>query len=703
MVAVMGLFASGLTLAGDRDLPVNITADVMRYDQKTGVAAAEGKVEAIQGKDTLYSDEVMYDQHTNTIRASGNILLKDAQGNRYYADDAELSNNMDDGIIHNLEARFTDNSLLQAQEATRVGGVRMYMQRALYTPCRICKHSKLINPTWQIRANTVKLDKNKEYMSYKHAFFDVYGVPVLYTPYMSHPSPGAKRKGGFLVPSYGNDTLLGYTLKLPYYFNIAPNMDATFSPIYTSKEGMVWSGEARHLISSGAYELKGSITNPDRLDETGQPIGGKKIRGHIEGKGAFTLNDDWSWGFSGKRVSDDTYLRRYHFGEEDTLTSRTYAEKIRDRNYVIIQTLSFQGLNVEDDPARTPFIFPYAQTHYESGPGYKGSRWIMDTDTLMLMRSEGMQSRHTSVKTGWKLPYTTRSGQVLLFQASTRGDLYSMDQNGDDVNQPPLDSNFENRLLPEVELDWSFPLVKEEENHRIIIEPIANFIASPYGGNPAAIPNEDSQVIDLSDINLFSANRFTGIDRIETGPRMNYGIRGGVHGDNGQHADFLFGQSYHTENNSNLLESSGLDDHASDYVGRIGFMTSEVLNLGYRFRLDKEDLSPRRNEYIAGINVKPVRLDVDYVSLDAGSSTLSTIDREELFGQVSWDINSRWEVSSHARRNLAAGNFVSSGAAVLYKGDCVTLATTWFREFTRDRDIEPSSSITFQILLKNLS
>lgn len=689
-------------LADDQKLPVELTADFLHYDQNEATVSAEGSVEAIQGDKTLRADSVLYRQRTNTVRAEGNIVLKDKSGDTYYADDAEFSNDMKDGKIHSLEARLADGSLLQAEEGTRRDDTKFHMEKARYTPCPVCSHLHQITPLWQIRANDVDINKTKQKMSYKHVFFDVYGVPVLYTPYLSHPTPGADRKSGFLVPTYGTDTLLGYTLKVPYYLNIAPNIDATLEPFYTSKEGTVLSGDFRHLVQNGLYELKGSITRPDGFDEFGRPTGRAKTRGHIEGKGAFTLDNDWTWGFAGKRSSDDTYLRRYHFGDEDTLTSRAYAEKLQDRNYTLIQTLSFQGLNAEDDPGKTPFIFPYAQTHYESAPGFKGSRWSVDTDTLVLTRSEGVQSRHVSVKTGWNLPHTTRSGHVLALKTNVRSDIYSLDQKGPAA--PNLDSEFENRIVPELEFDWSFPLVKNVEDARIFLEPVANFIASPYGGNPVAIPNEDSQVLELSDINLFSDNRFTGVDRIETGTRVNYGLRGGVHGNNGQHTDFLFGQSYRAKEDTNLSAFSGLDDNASDYVGRIMFSTAEIFDLGYRFRLDKKDLAPRRNEFLAGVNVRPVRVDIDYISLDAGSSTLSNIGREELFGQVSWDINETWAVSTNARRDLTGGGgFISSGATLLYKGDCVDLATSWLREFTRDRDIEPSSAITFQVLLKNLN
>ena len=683
--------------------PVEVIAEAMDYNQETGVVTATGEVELMQGKRVLHGDSVTYNKKTDIVDAEGAIRFDDDNGDVYYADTLQLRNKMDDGDIVNLRAKLADDSTLWAKSAERKNSSRLLLDDAQYTPCSLCQEDREeARPLWQVRAKKVKMDQEEQRVRYKHAFFDVYGVPVFYTPYFSHATPGADRKSGLLTPRYTNDSSLGNVVELPYYLNLAPDFDATIKPIITGKEGVVMGGEFRHLIERGQYKIRGSITRPDKRDDLGRRIEGKKTRGHIEGEGIFHLENDWTAGFVGKRASDDTYLRRYNFGDEDTLTTRVYAEKLKGRNYTVVQALSFQGLNAEDDPSSTPFILPYSKMHMESAPGYKGSRWLLDTNALILNRSEGSQSRRIALDGGWQLPYTSKSGHVWKFQTGLRGDLYSIDR--ENAIDPDDNSSFEGRVIPEIELDWSFPLVKENRNSRIIIEPIANIIVSPVGGNTEDIPNEDSQVIELSDDNLFSANRFTGMDRIETGPRMNYGLRGGIHGHNGQHVDFLFGQNYRIKEDTNLASFSGMEDNFSDYVGRVLFSTSEMFDVGYRFRLNKDDMSLSRSEIVAGVYYAPIRVDVDYVSLDAASSTINDSDREELYGRVSYDITREWAVSADARRDLTSdGGFVSSGATLLHRGDCVDFTVSWLREFTRDRDIEPSTAFTFQIQLKNLN
>lgn len=684
--------------------PVEITADAMHYDQKKDVADAEGSVDIVQGKRSVHSDKAIYDKRNNKVRAEGNVQFIDETGDIFYASDVELWNNMRDGKLTQLTAKLADDSNISATQGERHDKTVLVLEDATYTPCTICtKTKKPRKPMWQLRSKKVTIDQKKQVMRHKHAFFDFYGVPVFYTPYFSHPTPNANRKSGFLTPRYSHDSLLGNTLKVPYYLNLAPNYDATLTPFFTTKEGLVMEGGFRQLLQNGQYSLRGSFTRPGRRDDTGKRIEGRKTRGHIEGEGVFHVTDLWDAGFTGKRASDDTYLRKYDFGDEDTLTTRVYAEKVKGRDYTVVQGLSFQGLNAEDDPGKTPLILPYSQMHMESAPGFKGSRWMMDADALVLSRKEGNQSRRVSLGGGWNLPFITDAGHVFTFRSGVRGDIYSIDRENDPLN-PSENSSIESRMLPEAELDWSLPLVQENLNSRVILEPVVNMIVSPYGGNPEEIPNEDSQVTELSDSNLFSSNRYTGIDRIENGPRVNYGVRGGVHGNKGQHVDFLFGQNYRTHKDSNLLPSSGLDKHFSDYVGRVGFRTSEMFDIGYRFRLDRDDLTVKRSEVMAGWYYAPVRLDLDYVNIDASASTITGEPREELYGRFAWDVNHIWTVATDARRDLTDdGGWVTSSASLIFHGDCANFTTSWVREFTRDRDIEPSTSFLFQIQLKNLN
>jgi LPS-assembly protein len=688
--------------------PAEIEADSMNYDEEARIVSAEGKVEITQGDIVLFADKVIYNQNTNVVKAKGNISLMEPGGNVLFADSIELKEDLKKGVIQNFRIKFIDDSRMWATKGERVNEKLTVLEDIHYTPCKQCNEDPSKPPLWQVRAKKATIDEEKQRVKYNHAFFEIKGVPALYTPYISHPTPNAKRKSGFLIPKYSTDKIFGTTVKTPYYYNIAPNKDLTLTPIFTSKEGPILAGDYRHLFKSGEMEIKASITNPDKVDVNGNQISGREIRGHIEGNGDFRINDIWSWGFIGKRSTDDTYLEKYDFGEEDILTSRVFATAIKDRNYLHTESITFQGLRSNDDPGSTPLIIPSITSHYEKLTGFHGSRFIADANLLVLTRDDGVSSNRLSVKGGWNLPHITKSGHVFELKTSLRADGYFVDEvleNPSNPNSRELDGPT-SRFIPEAQIGWKLPVVNKIKDKQVFLEPTANFIVTPYGGNPDKIPNEDAQDIEFSDENLFDSNHFTGYDRIESGPRLNYGLRGRVTDANYGELSFLFGQNYHFKENNNFSSRTGLDGNFSDYVGRVGYQRDENFDLAYRFRVDDETFTVNRSAVTANVNIAPVKFNLDYLSVDENfdttTSNFGNENRELIIAGSSLDINKEWNISGSGHRDLEDGEWVYTKANLLYKGNCVDVNFEWFKEFTSDRDIRPNTTFSLQISLKNL-
>jgi LPS-assembly protein len=681
--------------------PAFISADTMRYDQQTQDAIASGHVEIMQDDRIILADEVVYNKQKNTVTATGNVSMMEKDGNVFFASRLDIKDDMKTAVISHFRARMTDGSLLAANSATRVGTGKTVLKKAVYSPCPICKERA---PQWQIKSGTVTIDEPKQKITYRNAFFETYGVPILYTPYFSHATPGADRKSGLLTPTYSSITSLGSTIKLPYYVNIAPNMDATLTPFLTSSQGPVMIGEFRHLTKTGTYELTGSITNPPDYRVISPAPTGNQIRGHIEGQGTFALEDNWVSGFAIKRASDDTYLRRYKFSEEDYLTSRIFAERREDRDYVTMQGLAFQDLRAVSIDS-TPVVLPLIDSHLESDPGFSGSRWKLDSDIAAITRGGGTDSRRLSVTGSWNLPYVTQGGHVLGLTTSLRGDGYFVNDVAvtDRSGSPSLYNGGVSRLVPESRFDWRYPLIAKRDNISMLIEPIANVILSPYGSNPQEIPNEDSLQLELMDTNLFSSNRFAGFDRIETGPRANYGVQSNIEHEEGGSINMLFGQSYRPRPDNLLVLGSGMEDRFSDYVGKIEIHPNGILDLAYHFRMDKEDLSLHRNDVNSVITLYPFALNVGYISFNQDIPG-GSFDRQEIYGGVSTALSKKWTISANGRRNLADnGGLIATGTTLLYTGDCLDFNTSMVKQYTEDRDIKPSTSFTVQLFLKNLT
>ena len=684
----------------DVTAPATINAETLHYDPETHKVEAEGHVEISQDKRILFADKVTYNQATNEVEAIGHVTVMEPSGQAYFADSVKLNKELKLGVIKNFKAIMADKSRLAAASAQHVTENITKLQNAVYSPCQACETSLNHSPLWQIKASRVKVDEEKQSIFYHDAQMQVYGVPIFYTPYFSHPTPGADNKSGFLIPTYRNSTIFGPSVQVPYYVAIAPNMDLTLSPIFTTNEGPVMTGEFRHLTENGGYKIKGSITEPDKLDDAGNPTQGREIRGHVEGEGRFNLGNDWAWGFSGKRATDDTYLSRYKFGNETTLTSTAYVNQIKNRDFIEIRALTFQGLTADADPDTTPLILPMTTTHFESTPGYLGSKLLVDTSTNVLYRTTGVQSRHASMTGGYSLPVITPSGSLLEFNAKLRGDIYSVENVGyaDEENTP-------GRLIPELNSQWSYPLMRRIGQGNFVVEPIVTAAISPYGGNPKSIPNEDSQNFELSDLNIFSDNKFTGQDRVEDGPRASYGVRTNYMSDSNKNLGVLLAESYRMRDNSQH-DQQGLEPGASSYVGRVDASDGQYIDFSYNFRLSKKDNHFERSEISNTLNLNPVILGVDYIYLDDEFHTLGG-DREEVSGNAGYQLAPDWRLMGNLRRGLGQteqnGGLISSGLGLLFRNECIGFSLILNREYTRDRDVPPSTSITFQLALKNLS
>lgn len=697
-----------------KNQPVLISADRVDYDRDKSIVTASGHVEVSQsssivknGKTVrvdriLLADNVSFNEKTNAVSASGHVSLLEPSGEVVFADHVELTDDMKEGVIRDLRMLLTDNSRMAAASGTRTGGVVTEMNKAIYSPCELCKDKPSRPPLWQLRAQKVVHDQSTHDIEYYDAFLDVYGIPVFYTPYLSHPDPTVKRRSGFLAPTYGNSSDLGFLFGLPYYVAIDQDKDLVLRPIVTENQGGVFSGEYRERFTHGELDLTGSITDAD-FTNSSNTIEHNVLRGHIFGKGRFDLDDMWRTGFDLARASDDTYLTRYNFPSQNVLTTRGYLEGFDRRNYASIQGFTFQGLRPADTAKTTPLILPTMDYNFVGYPNGHGAYFTADTNFLSLSRIEGTDSRRVSLRGAWHLPYTAEHGDVFDVTIQTEADGYYVN----DVPDPSSTTGGQlngltGRFFPQFALSWRYPLVRSHNTQRELIEPIAAVIAGPNGSNPNKIPNEDSQSIEFDDADLFNLNRFPGIDRVDSGQRLDYGINTGIYGDSGGSLSAFLGQSYRFEKSSVFPVGSGLEDRLSDFVGRIEFAPRSIYDILYRFRLDKDKLTPRRHEVTVSVGPPELRLSGDYLSLSEENTIASFASREELNVGLSSKLTQFWTVAGQTRQDLAGGDTLSYRFDATYEDECFILTGTYVRRLFTDREIKPSNTFLLRFTFKNL-
>jgi LPS-assembly protein len=678
--------------------PVVLTADQIMFDTQAGEIIARGDVELSRGGRRLLADQVQYDERDDIVRAAGNIVLLEPTGQVFFGDRLEVTGDLRNGFVEGLKALLDERSRLAAARGVRRDGSVMILERAVYSPCEICAEGGA--PLWQIKARQVTHDADSQTVSYRNATFELFGVPVAWTPYFSHPDPTVERKTGFLAPSFGSDSLLGFTLETPFHYVIAPNRDVTLTPLFTTEKGIVLSTEYRELREIGTTTLGGSITRTDAYQRDPDEDGaGQDIRGHVEGEGRYRFSD-LDAGFDLLLASDNTYLERYDFSDADVLENHVYAQHVLGLDYWGVHGYGFQGLRPDDDQGLIPVVLPLAETRLHSSPLKWGSRATLDTSLVALTRTEGLDTRRLSSEIGWELPWVGPIGDLLRFRLSFRGDVYNYDGNPETFEGGRTRS--EARLIPRATLDWSWPLIGDTGPWQHVVEPLAMLTITPTGLNDDNIPNEDSRVFELDETNVFEPDRFTGRDLVDDGPHVAYGVRFESVGPQGLSISGVFGQSYQIDHNDAFEANSGIGPNFSDYVGRIDFRPSPLIDLAYRFRLDKQDFVLRRNDVSLFVGPPRLRFNIGYLELSDEPSDLAPRSREELRAGVRLQMLDNLAIAAQTRLDLSENEPVSHMAGVLYTNPCVVVAAGFERSYTSRGELEDDTRFKVQVTLTNL-
>ncbi|MFO1069865.1 MAG: LPS assembly protein LptD [Geminicoccaceae bacterium] len=686
------------------DEPVVLTADELVFDPSRNRTTAVGNVELSRGERRLLADTLTYDEATGKVFAKGNIVLLEATGDAIYGDEMEITGDLKTGVVRGVRAMLADGTRLAGVAGQRQDGNLTTVYKAVYSPCQLCPDGKG-DPVWQIRADSAVHDQQAQTLTYRNAVLEMFGVPVLFTPWFSHPDPTVKKRSGFLVPTFGSDSELGLTAQIPYFINIAPNRDMTLAPLFTTQAGTVLFAEARDLETFGRTTMRGSITHTDRFEtESGEPTG-EGPRGHFDGAGRYTVTDNINAGWTGLWTSDKTYLARYNISNANILNSNAFIEGFDDRDYWSLNAWAFQGLRSEDDQDTIPFALPWAQTHLVSDRMAWGSAWTLDSSVLGLTRTKGRDVQRASSEVGWEVPYVGGIGDIYRLRLSLRGDAYNVQ--GTDPDDPSVGSGSETvgRLLPRATLDWSWPLVGASENWQHEVEPLVSINIAPPGGEDNDIPNEDSIDFEFDDTNLFLPIRFTGLDRNEGGSKIAYGVRFSSQGPRLTSVSGLLGASIRYPDDDTFPSNSGLGGYYSNLVGRLDVRPGELFDAGYRFRYDASSAEFQRADLLLGIGPPRARINLRYIKLSAEAAKDANDNlpgREALIAGFRVQMSDAVSMAAQTRRDLKADETVANTFGILYSDDCLVMLAGVEKDFTTRGDVDKPLTFTFRVGLKTL-
>ena len=678
--------------------PVLLNADYLAYDEKADIVSAEGSVRLAYKGETAEADKVVYNRRTGVVTADGHVKVWQASGDIIYAGHAELSQDMKQAFVQQAAVLMTDNSRFVALEGERTEGRFVRMNRAIYTACDLCKEDPRQAPVWQVRAERIIHDNEKHDVTYRNATVEISGVPVFYTPYLSHPDPSVKRRSGFLTPVIGARPNLGFVTRTYYYLDVAPSMDATIETSFSSDRGLLLGGEWRQKTENGDIKINASTTLDDVPDDDGVSAAqADQVRGHVFAEINHRYNENWRSSVNIRRTTDDTYLDLWKYTGDDVLTSSGTLERFSEDSYAVADIRSYQDLRPDITEAE-PNVMTLGYTTQGQQRKTLGGRWMINTESRTIARSHGLDTQRLSTEANWRRDDVTAPGIVITSQALARIDAYAANNyNGEDPTAT--------RPYAQGQMTVHWPFVSLAENGQKFIEPIVQLTAAPrLPRDDEDIPNEDSVGLEFDTSNLFSSNRYSGYDRLDGGQRVAYGLRGGWTGDRGATVTANAGQSYDFAENPNYLVGSGLEEQLSDYVGSLNVVLPGIADATYNMRLNHEDLDPHEHDLRATLGPSWLHGSVSYLYINQNTTDgLSASLREELGVGAYWKFTDYWSIATSHTHNLRSdGGALATNLALTYKDECMTFSLNAQRDYLSRTGLSSGDSIFFRIVFRNL-
>ncbi len=744
------------------DAKMLVDASELIYDYANERVSAVGNVQIFYDGSALQADRVVYDQKNKRIQAFGNVVLKEPSGNIVRSSQVDLSDDFRDGFVRSIQFETVENAGFVANNARRVDGNLTVLDKGVYTACVSCYYDPNRKPPlWRIKAARIIHDEQERMVYYEDARFEFLGHSIAWAPFLQHPDPTVKRKSGFLAPDYIFSTETGFGVEIPYFWNIAPNMDVTVAPVIMSKQGLMLKGEFRHRLINGSYSVRAAgLIQADPSAFPAAPLGAqdKDARGTLQSTGHFDINSRWSWGWDVTVVSDRFVLDDYDLWDTSTSEniSTLYLTGLGERNHFDLRGYHFLGLSRDDRQDELPVVAPLLDYSGVVDRAVLGGELSFNVNTATITRDEtdlqpttaantslafggapinpslfpgrnyscvnvatdcvargiaGTYSRF-SADTTWKRQFIDPVGQVWTPFAFLRGD--AIWQNPQDSLQEATflntDSEFLLRGMAGIGLEYRYPFAMVNSLGTHVLEPIGQILIRPNETHIGDLYNEDAQSLFFDDTTLFSWDKFSGWDRAEGGSRANVGVQYTLNLNNGGFFNAMFGQSLHlfgrnsyaTGDIANIGLDSGLESDRSDYVSRLYFQPNETISFSSRFRFDEDTFQAKMIELESRFQKGPVSAAIMYGRYDAQPRIGFNDTREGVLTNTRLRLSENFFVAGAARYDLDRGKFDATQVGVGYLDETLAVSATYGTDWSRNGNKDPVHKIMFRLALKSL-
>lgn len=674
--------------------PAALVADNVEVTRNR-VLIARGNVEIFQGEQRLRAEAVTYDPATGSLVLTGPILLQDGPDVVIVADQAELSRDLQDGLLRGARLVLNQQLQLAAVEMNRVGGRYTQLYKTAVTSCHVCETGKA--PLWQIRAKRVIHDQEEQQLYFDKAQFRIRNIPVFYLPRLRLPDPTLERATGFLIPSLQTTSQLGAGVIVPYFIKLGDHRDLTLSPRWSAKTKTL-GFRYRQAFLNGRISFEGSITRDD--------LRPGEDRGYLFGQGRFDLVRGYVLSFDLETTSDDAYLKDYNITEKDRLDSEIAITRARRDKFVRAAVVNFKSLrdgennetlptNVIDGTFERRF-FPKqlgGELRMSANAHAHFRRSSVDTDVNGDGIVDGRDVLRVNLEADWRRLYTLRGGLQSEIEIGFAADSFQ-------INQDATFPDAQTAIVPRAAMTLRYPMARQSRNGRQLLEPVVQ--VGLTGGSKLQVPNEESTRVEFDEGNLLSLSRFPSPDRRERSTTAAFGVNWSHFDTRGFQAHLTLGQVVRRQADNDFKSTSGLSGTTSDFLLAGQFISQSGLAVSGR-TLFNESFDVAKAEVRGDWDGKRTRFGASYIWLGADAAEDRATAVSELNFDGSYDINDTWTTSANWRYDLVDDRAASAGLGFQYVNECVTVDLSINRRYTSSTSVEPSTNVGFTVSLRGFS
>ena len=644
-------------------------------------AEARGNVELHRADQLLQTEVLRYNPETETVSMPGKVYYEDSvlhiggssatysflnEGGRFTDADYGLSGSSAKGTATEVIIESANHSLLRQLRFTTCPGE---------------------DPEWILTADELKLDFETGVGTARKAKLEFFDIPILYLPYMTFPIDD-RRKSGFLYPfiSTANDN--GFEFSIPYYWNIAPNHDATLTPRYFTERGAMLTAEYRFMTRRTGGNLNFDYLPSDKKT--------RDLRYHYRLEHNARLSRRWGSRVVVNRVSDDQYFQ--DFSNSLAAASRQY---LRSRagitgsgRYWTFSAIAdvFQVIDEAVTASNEPYRrLPRLAFYLDRPLGYEGLRMRVDTELVYFDRDAGVTGSRFDIYPRIEWNIGTNWGYMRP-SAGYRYTTYGLDWHGQPGETSP------DRGTEILSFDSGLFMEKYRDNGMVqTLEPRLFYLYVPYE-NQDEFPDFDSAPFTFGFSQLFHYNRFTGADRQSDANQLTIALTTrSINQNTGYELWSLsLGQIIYFEDQRVIsARSEPLDDSASPFIAEFTLHPTRRLSSRLAAQWDWQNSE----------------IDVAILGITRRSDNGARLGAEYRFRRDSLDqfdiryyqpINERWRVLGRVTYSIEDSDLLAAEAGFEYDSCCWALRVV-AKRFLRNREGDHRDALYVQLVLKGLA